>query len=146
MPPFRVVAALGAVCGLLACGAPPSASTDAPAAPSGSPGQTGAPAADACVQARVDALTAISELVVRNARTCSVDGDCAMVDAGLPCQDNCRGAVVAANAAAFASELSRYASIVCPTLPMNCGFAPNCAGVEARCIDGTCRPAEPGRR
>jgi hypothetical protein len=29
---------------------------------------------------------------------------------------------------------------------MNCGFAPSCAGVEARCIDGTCRPAEPGRR
>ena len=67
MPPFRVAAALGAVCALLACGAPPSVPTDAPAAPSGSPGATGAPAADACVQARLDVLAAISELVARHA-------------------------------------------------------------------------------
>jgi len=143
------VAALGAVCCLLACGDPPSASTDSRGATNGSadgvPGGTGAPAVDACVQARIDALSGLSQVIARHTSVCSVDGDCAIVDVSLPCQDNCGNAVLAASVAAFESELDQYATSVCPTLPQNCGFAPSCAPItRASCVNGTCRPVLQG--
>jgi hypothetical protein len=137
------VAALGAVCCLLACGESPSASTNGPEATNnpagGVPGATGDPALDACVQPRVDALNAVWNMAGRYATVCAADGDCAMVDASLPCQDGCRSAVLAAKLAAFESERTQYATSVCPTLPTNCGLAPSCAEMTPRCTNGVCR-------
>jgi hypothetical protein len=93
------------------------------------------------MQARIDALTGVSAIVAQHATSCSVDGDCIVVDTSLPCQDSCASTVLTARAVAFRSELDQYATSVCPTLPLTCGFGPSCAQVtEARCLAGTCRP------
>jgi putative component of membrane protein insertase Oxa1/YidC/SpoIIIJ protein YidD len=64
-----------------------------------------------------------------------------VVDTSLPCQEDCGGAILAAQAAAFRSELDQYATGICPTLPATCGFGPSCAALtRARCAIGTCRP------
>jgi hypothetical protein len=145
---LRVVAVVVGV-GISACGGSPRESGNAPAPLYGidgaAPGATGGPAVDACVQARVNALVAISEVVARHATVCNVDGDCALVNASLPCQDNCETAVLAANVPAFKAELDEYGARACPTLPSGCGFSPSCAQIaRARCESGRCRPAVVG--
>jgi hypothetical protein len=93
------------------------------------------------VQVRIDALSGLSDVVARHANACNVDRDCVIVDTSLPCQDDCGSGILAANVAAFEAELNQYATSVCPTLPMNCGFAPSCARIaRAGCVNGTCRP------
>jgi len=132
----------GALCGLLACGT----SRSGPAETEGTGEQSRAgPAADHCVEARIDALSVVAEIVSHHAMPCSVDGDCMILNTSLPCQENCQGAVVAAQATAFAKELDDYATSICATLPMECGLGPSCAQVTgARCMDGTCLAAVAG--
>ena len=138
---FRLTAG-AAICGLLACGTSRSGPADNGGGLEGTPGN---PAADHCVQARIDALTGVDEIVARHATLCSVDGDCLILDTSLSCQDSCGGAILASHATAFAKDLDQYATSLCPTLPVNCGLAPSCALVTgARCMDGTCRPVVAG--
>jgi len=101
--------------------------------------------ADACMQARRAVLDDVSNLLSQNASGCSVDVDCIVVETSLPCQESCTSGILTAHRSIFKQELDQYASRVCPTLPVNCGIAPECAPViGASCMNRICRPVPAG--
>jgi hypothetical protein len=101
--------------------------------------------ADACMQARRAVFDDISNLLTQNASGCSVDVDCIVVETSLPCQEGCASEILTAHQSLFKQEIDQYASRICPTLPVNCGIAPECAPlIGARCMNGICRPVPAG--
>jgi hypothetical protein len=101
--------------------------------------------ADACMQARRAVLDDISNLLAQNASGCSADVDCIVVETSLPCQESCASGILTADRSIFKQALDQYASRICPTLPVNCGIAPECAPlIGASCINRICRPVPAG--
>jgi hypothetical protein len=122
-----------------ACGTP----SFAPAMPGGGAQlpDASSPSADNCIQARIAASAAVSNIVAQHAVGCDADGDCVLVATTLSCLENCESAILAARRADFRQELEDYQTAACPALPSNCGIAPSCAPlVGARCVNGICRP------